>query len=1267
MKKTCRITAAILMAAMLLPCFASAKVDQGSGSGEIKTYTGDYMLIMNRYLSAIKGSPISLKGTLSAIETASEARTASPLSNENEAYPVDLGLWMDDPSGIEYSDELSPAALAADDEPQPEQKKPGEYSVGETRDFVTYPDGNLNTPTKVSFTLVYKGVTAAEDETAVPNNCTMWVPTATVDASVKKNEGGNVTYRDAAAELGREFDEKIYPYLRDNFGAYDDMNKDGSVTFLLYDIGGSSGGAYTAGFFYGGDMNDLPSWTEGNTTFPGYVGTTNQMDIMHLNINTIPNSGIYRLKKTLAHEFVHLLVYSSYRRMGVAGVDNPATYGVLPSWINEGIAQAAEHNLYGETLSDRINEYNSGSPLYAHEMAMSYRFEGSGDEVLFRYAQSYLAVMYMQSRVAELNGTDGIELYKKIIGSSDLRVINDTTEANSANEKLYDVVGSALKDKNALSEKNIMALMRSFNVATVLERPSGAYGFGRFTEMFKNINRQPTATSVVSALDSGSKSIYAGGTVLIRLGNGSGQFDLSGFTDSKGTATLSVLGLERDIDISSGASVVFEADYISVGGRKWYYDDCVIRSSRNGVATLGGTLDDNIELECGAKVDETLAVSGTLTLNGTLTVNGTLTIASGGRIDLGEGEIVIPAGGSIVSGTSSIEGPQTIKNVEKTVARGEEAELELGYTAASVSNSATGFFADGYPKLTDGKLTVKTLDTAAGGASATVSIGVLAGLTATAKITTDRVECAVTVTATDKVYGETIEPTVTATDGGRAIALTKDDITLTYTKDGRTTEPKSVGAYTVSASVDTGGYYGTSTESAAFEITKKALTITDISAVGRRANGSTTVELRGTLNGVVEGDTVTLKMSGEIEDPAAGEDKPVSNITASLSGSAAGNYYIDENSIPTDPTDLTVTIEEAPPAPVGPVGPTGGGGGDEEEEPSAEPIAVEKDVDSGTVTTRGETSASVDVAAVADAGDTPTTRFELDGATVSASTAAIAEKLGEDGVLTVSVTSEENRDGETVHTIAVTLGEDSVSDIPLTVELDAKKLTAGSIAYIVDEDGNEQAVMQSCKSGDTFAVKLDSGAKIVIRDEAKAFEDTENHWGRESADFATSHGLFLGTSETKFSPDEPMTRGMITTVLWRLAERPGGGDSTFADVSSDMYYAEPIAWGIENGIVKGVGGDLFAPDDNVDRESVAIILYRFAELNGLVSDEDVGDLSGFADADSVSPWAQKELAWAVSVGIITGKDGNLLEPTAGATRVEVATMMWRYLRFAIAK
>lgn len=1248
---------------MLLPCFASAKVDQGSGSTEPKTYTGDYMLIMNRYPNALSGSPISLEGALAAIDTVAETRTSSLMSNGDETYPVDLGLWMEDPSALEYTEALSPATLAAEDGTQTEPKKPGECAVGETREFVTYPNGETSTPAKVNFTLAYKGTIAAEGETAVPSSCTIWVPSASKDVSVGN---GTYTYNTAAEEIGKEFDEKIYPYLKNNFGEYDDMNEDGSVTFLLYDIGGSDGGTYTAGFFYGGDMNDLPAWTNDKETFPGYVGRTNQMDIMHLNINTIPNSGMYRLKKTLAHEFVHLLVYSSYRRMGVSGVTEPATYGVMPSWINEGIAQAAEHNLYGETLTDRIREYNDYSPLYAHKIAMSYKFEGSGNEVLFRYAQSYLALMYMQARVGGLNGTDGIELYKKIIGSSTLRVINSTAEANTANEKLYDVVKSALTGGAALTEKNIIALMRNFNIATVLEQPSGTYGFGGFAEMLKDIDRKPTASSVVTALNSGSDKLYAGGTVLIELKDGSGQFDLSGFTDSKNTVTLAVLGLRRDIDVGSGATVAFETDGISVGGEKWYYDDCAIRSSKNGVATLSGTLDDNIKLECGGRVDSELTVSGALTLNGTLTVNGTLTIASGGRIDIGDGEIVVAAGGSIVSGGSSVAGAQTIKPIEKTVARGEKVELELGYTAASATSGTSGVFADGYPALADGKLTIMTLGTAAGGATATVSMGVLDGLSTVVKVTVDRVECAVTVSVAkaEYVYGEEIAPTVTATDGEMTVALTGDDITLAYTKDGRETEPKSVGAYTVTASVDTGGYYGTSAESAAFEITKKTLTITDISAVGRRANGSTTVEVRGTLEGVLEGDSVTLKMSGEMADAAAGEDKAVSNITASLSGSAAGNYDIDKSGIP---TKLTVTIEEAPPVPVGPSG--GGGGGEEEEpseEPSAEPIVVEKDTSSGTVTTRGETSASVDAAAVADAGDTPTTKFELGGATVSASTSAIAEKLGGDGVLTVSVTNEKNDSGETVHTIAVTLGEDGVPDIPLTVELDAKKLTAGSIAYIVDEDGNEQAVMQSCKSEDRFAVKLDSGAKIVIRDEAKAFEDTENHWGRESADFATSHGLFLGTSDTEFSPDEPMTRGMIATVLWRLAERPGGGDSTFADVSGGMYYAEPIAWGIENGIVKGVGGDMFAPNDNVDRESVAIILYRFAELNGLVSD-DVGSLDGFADADSVSPWAQKELAWAVSVGIIAGKDGNRLEPTAGATRVEVATMMWRYLRFAIAE
>ncbi len=1248
MKKTCRIAAAILAAVMLLPCFAYAKVDAGTGNSEPKTYTGDYILIMNRYLNALSGNPLSLKGKLSAIETAGEPNAASLLSVENETRPIDLGLWMDDPTDLEYTDTLSLATLADEDETSTETKKPGECEVGDTRDFVTYPNGVTTKPTKVNFTLVYNGVINEGD---TKRSCTMWVPTQHAEASVRVYGGADtVTYKEAATQLGQEFDEKIYPYLEKNFGAYDDMNGDGSVTFLLYDIGGSSGGTYTAGFFYGGDMNDLPSWTEGNSTFPGYVGSTNQMDIMHLNISTIPNSGMMRLKKTLAHEFVHLLVYSSYRRMGVSGISNPATYGVLPTWMNEGIAQAAEHNIYGETLTDRIGEYNRYSPLYAHNMLMSYKFEGlTGDETLFRYAQSYLAILYLQSRVAELNGTTGVELYKKIIGSGDLRVINSESEASTANEKLCSVVASALSSGKNLGTTITITLMQDFNIATVLEEPQGRYGFGRFTEALKDIDRKPTDATVLSKLDAGTSSIYSGGTVLIALENGVGQFDLTEFNDGKGTPTLAVRGLERAIDVGAGATLVFDADGVSVNGTKWFYKDCVIRSSKNSVATVSGTLSGNIRLGCDAKV------------NGELVIDG-------GSIELIGVGISIPAGGKITSGAAAAEGAQVIKATEATVTRGEESEIELGFTASAVTSSASGFFAQGYPTIADGKLKVKTLSTVVGGQSAVVSVKVLDGLNVPVTITVGKVECEVAVNAPDKVYGEAIEPTVTATDNGAAVDLSDATIKLEYKKDGAKAEPKNAGRYTVTASVDSDEYYGSAT--AEFEIAKRPLTITDISAVGRKANGSKSVEVRGTLNGVLDADkqSVKLNLSGSMEDANEGEDKPVT-VTATLSGSAAGNYYIDGEL----PTDITVTITEASTTPSVPSGPTvggsfvGGGSDDEEEpEPSAEPIAVEKDEKSGTVTTRGETSASVDTAAVADAESVPVTKFVLDGATVSAATAEIAGMLGEGDVLTVSVTSEKNADGEILRDISVTLGEDIVSGIPLTVELDARKFGAGSVAYIVSEDGSEQMVMQSCKSGDSFVAELESGVKIVIRDESKAFEDTEKHWGKDSADFATSHGLFVGTSDTEFSPDEPMTRGMITTVLWRLAERPSGGDGTFDDVSADMYYAEPIAWGIENGIVKGVGDGMFAPNDAVDRESVAIMLYRFAQKNGLVSEENAGDLDGFADADSVSPWAQKELAWAVSVGIITGKDGNRLEPTACATRVEVATMMWRYLRFAIA-
>lgn len=146
----------------------------------------------------------------------------------------------------------------------------------------------------------------------------------------------------------------------------------------------------------------------------------------------------------------------------------------------------------------------------------------------------------------------------------------------------------------------------------------------------------------------------------------------------------------------------------------------------------------------------------------------------------------------------------------------------------------------------------------------------------------------------------------------------------------------------------------------------------------------------------------------------------------------------------------------------------------------------------------------------------------------------------------------------------------------------------------------------------------------------------------------------------KGSPNLETTRGMIITMLWRMEGQPNVTDSVFTDVPADSYYAKAIAWGSANGIVEGYDDGLYRPDQNISRQELAAILYRYAAYSGRnVSQR--RDLSGFADAASVSQWASEYMSWAVAEGLIQGTDMNRLEPLSFATRAVAAAMLERFL------
>ena len=181
------------------------------------------------------------------------------------------------------------------------------------------------------------------------------------------------------------------------------------------------------------------------------------------------------------------------------------------------------------------------------------------------------------------------------------------------------------------------------------------------------------------------------------------------------------------------------------------------------------------------------------------------------------------------------------------------------------------------------------------------------------------------------------------------------------------------------------------------------------------------------------------------------------------------------------------------------------------------------------------------------------------------------------------------------------------------------------------------------------------------------FKDVKkSSWFFAAARFVNYYGMINGISPTTFEPNTPMTRGMLVTVLYRYEGEPvPEGQNPFSDVKDKEYYAKPIIWAAENGIVSGVGGDRFNPKGNLTREQIAKIMFGYASLSGCIM-TDREDISKFPDYKKVSSWATDYMSWAYAKGLITGNTSasgaTVLDPQGNATRAQVATIMMRLVQ-----
>ena len=230
--------------------------------------------------------------------------------------------------------------------------------------------------------------------------------------------------------------------------------------------------------------------------------------------------------------------------------------------------------------------------------------------------------------------------------------------------------------------------------------------------------------------------------------------------------------------------------------------------------------------------------------------------------------------------------------------------------------------------------------------------------------------------------------------------------------------------------------------------------------------------------------------------------------------------------------------------------------------------------------------------------------------------------------------------------------------------------TGNLYAVYVDDAGKVEWITKSSYDVSLKAVVFETGHFSVYgvgyKNPAPAFTDIHNHWAADNILFAASRGLLSGTSDTTFSPNTGMTRGMFVTALGRLAGINPDSYKTgkFTDVKADAYYAPYVNWAAQNGIVEGVTATTFAPDTNINREQMAVIMANYAKKLGYDLPKTLQAVT-FADNAQISSWAKNAVRAMQQAGILAGKNGNKFDPKGTATRAEVATILRRFVEIVI--
>ena len=265
---------------------------------------------------------------------------------------------------------------------------------------------------------------------------------------------------------------------------------------------------------------------------------------------------------------------------------------------------------------------------------------------------------------------------------------------------------------------------------------------------------------------------------------------------------------------------------------------------------------------------------------------------------------------------------------------------------------------------------------------------------------------------------------------------------------------------------------------------------------------------------------------------------------------------------------------------------------------------------------------------------------------------------------TVTVSPKQAAKGDTV---TITVKPDEGYELDRLTVTDAKgnelALTdAGGGKYTFTMPGANVKIEVSFRKAVPIWESCTGGAECP----AHLFTDVNTSaWYHEAVDYVLVNGLMSGYGNGLFGPEDNLSRAQLCQIIYNLEGQPATtSGSAFADIADGAWYADAVTWAAEKGIVGGYGGGLFGPEDNITREQLAAILYRYAQTKGY--DVSVGEdtnILGYTDALKISEYAIPAMKWACGAGVIMGVTESALLPQGSATRAQVATMLMRFCEY----